>query len=233
MTTETEPTHKTIEVELGSLKLSLPEDQAKSLIEYRDGQKKAFRETAEKLGQFEQAAKASAESEKKARDEAEMASLKSKGEFDEYARRVREEEQSKTSKLATKYRDRALESMIARTDGVIPEAVSDIAYRLAASCTYDIESDSLVVLDGAGKPRLGTDGKAITADAVIKEFLDGRPHFRKASGSPGSGSQGSGSNLPASASKITQAEYAAVMRDPARSQKLSQDIAAKRVIVEG
>jgi hypothetical protein len=222
-----------IEVELGGVKIPLPKDTAKSVIEYRDKMKTTVRETAEKLGQFEAQAKAAAEAEKKARDDAEMAALKSKGEVDEIIRRVKEQESGKVNALATKYRDRALESMIAKTEGIIPEAVNDICRALASTCNYDIESDALTVLDAAGKPRLGGDGKPISADALVKEFLDARPYFRKASGSPGSGATGGGKPSGASASKITQAEYGAAMRDPARSQQLAQDIAAKRVVIEG
>lgn len=199
-------TQKIMEVELGSFRIPLPEDQAKSLINWRDEQKAKQRENAEKLGQFEQAAKAAAEAEKKARDEAEMSSLKAKGEVDEIVRRIREQEGSRVSALAAKYRDRALESLIARADGVLPEALADISRALSSSCNYDIESDSLIVLDAAGKPRVGADGKPIAAEVVIREFLDARPYFRKSVGSPGSGAQGGGKNLPAPAAKITQAD---------------------------
>jgi hypothetical protein len=54
-------------------------------------------------------------------------------------------------------------------------------------------------VDQAGKPILGADGKPKTADAVIREFLDSKPHFRRATGSPGSGSQGGDGSGKASA----------------------------------
>jgi hypothetical protein len=190
---------KVREVELGSLKLSLPEDQAEALIKYRDENKKTLRETSERLGTLEAQAKAAADAERRATEEAERAKLTSKGQYDE-ALRMEQEKNAKTrSLLASRYRDRALESMVRGIDGVLPDAVEDVVARLSGSCVYDIETDMLTPVDQAGKPILGADGKPKTADAVIREFLDSKPHFRRATGSPGSGSQGGDGSGKASA----------------------------------
>jgi len=219
------------EVELGPLKLKLPADQAEKAIAWRDEQKKSSRELAERLGTLEAQAKAAEDAKRKADEEAERAKLTSKGQFDEALRLEQEKHRKALGTLATKYRDRALESLVRGIPEVLPEAVEDVVARLSHSCVYNLDADTITPMDAAGKPRLGSDGKPLTAEAVVREFLDSKPHFRRASGSPGSGASGGGKGSPGGPVTMTSAEYDAAMKDPGRAQKVASDIAAKRVVI--
>ena len=76
----------------------------------------------------------------------------------------------------------------------MPEAAALIAGSLAASCRYDYDNETLVVTDAAGKPRVDANGKPMSAEALVSEFIDSRPFLRKATTPSGSGAEGSAGN---------------------------------------
>lgn len=216
-----------IEVDLFGQKVPLPEPVAKAIIEARDKDKAERRQLAERLGSLESTARAAEEAQRKAAEQAELAKLTNKGEYETALKRVEETWKGKHQALTARLRDAALADAIARVPGVLPQAAKDIAAQLAAGCAYDPDAHQIAFVDAAGRPLLGQDGKPKTAEAVVTDFLVERPWYRAPAGSPGSGAGGGAPPPQGSAKIISQAEYDAAMKDPNRAQDVARAIAAK------
>lgn len=193
-------------VDIFGAKVELPDDQAKAVIAGRDADKAERHKLAERIGAIEAEKQAAEAAQKKAVEDAKLADLTKKGEFDkvlelkEKAANDRVAAASvRVSHLADKFRDQAIRSFIAGNPKVA--AVADPATRAAmidlyaaqlkASCRYDIEKDSLQVLGDGGAVALNSEGKPKQADAWVSEILDASP-LLKPLPSPGSGAGGSG-----------------------------------------
>jgi hypothetical protein len=175
-------------VEIHGLTLELPDDQADAVIKARDADKDARRAIEARLAEIEGKAKAADEASRKAAEEAERTKLVNKGEYEKALQIEREANQKRIDALAGKYRTTALERQIAAIPGVLPGAVKDLATMLERQVGYDLEKDALTVVN----PPLGKDGKPLDAAAFVQQFITERPHFRAATGSPGSGAAGTG-----------------------------------------
>ena len=217
----------TLEVDLFGQKVPLPEPVAKAIIQARDADKAERRQLAERLGSLESTAKAAEEATRRAAEQAELAKLTNKGEYETALKRVEEAWKGKHQALLGRLRDSALADAVARTPGVLPAAAKDIAAQLGSGCAYDPETHQITFNDAAGRPQLGQDGKPATAETVIAAFLAERPWYRAPSGSPGSGAGGGAPPPQGSAKIISQAEYDAAMKDPNRAQDVAKAIAAK------
>ncbi len=179
----------TMEVDLPEVgKVVLPKAEAEKVIKARDALKENGRKIGERLGALEAEKKAADDKVKKAEEDRALAEAAKAGELD----KVREISERKLRAVADKYGNKQLESLIGANKDVIPAAVADIAKQLASGCRFDLDSESFVIIDAAGKPRVGQDGKPLSVDALIGEFLDARPYLKLPSGSPGSGAAGSG-----------------------------------------
>lgn len=200
-----EPTE--LEVDLpGGVKIKLAKDVAEKVIAGRQASKAEVATLNQKLGAIEaekRAAEEARDAEKRAKEHAEAVRT---GDVEKARELAAKGANEKLTKLATKFRDQALESRIRAVDGVVPEAVGDILTQLKGSCTFNVDTDTLEILDAAGKPVTGDDGKAIGADAYIVKFLETRPHFRVASQAPGSGA-GSKGGAPATGAKMTGPDF--------------------------
>lgn len=220
----------TLEVDLFGQKVPLPEPVAKAIIQARDADKAERRQLAERLGSLESTAKAAEEAQRKAAEQAELAKLTNKGEYEAALKRVEEGHKARFQSLTARLRDSALADSIARVPGVLPQAAKDIAAQLASGCAYDPETHQITFTDAAGRPLLGQDGKPKTAEAVVADFLAERPWYRAPAGSPGSGAGGNPPHPPG-VRRISKAEYDAAMRDPAKAQVVAKELAARTLIV--
>jgi len=205
---ETPPT--TLEVDVFGHKVPLPETLAKAIIQSRDADKAERRQLAERLGSLESTAKAAEEAQRKAAEQAELAKLTNKGEYDSALKRVEETWKSKHQAVVGRLRDGALAESIAKVSGVLPQAVRDVAAQLSPSCTYDPDTHQITFMDAAGRPALGSDGKPATVETVVAQFLAERPWYRAPAGSPGSGASG---NPPSTLQTVKRSEFQA---DPAK-----------------
>ena len=182
-----------MEVELLSgVKEKLPREQAQKEIEARQKIKEGRRTQDEEFGKLkaERDSQVAAAEEKRTKAEADAA-VKA-GEFERAKEILTKQNSERVDKLAGKYRERALESAIAATEGIVAGAAKDLAQSLASSCRFNLDADTLEVVGADGKPRMGDDGKPMSVDALIAEYVQKRPYLRAASGSQGSGANGKG-----------------------------------------
>ena len=93
---------------------------------------------------------------------------------------------------ATGKKDRAkattghLEGLAGKLNAYNPEQVAT----LLKLQTKTDDDGNLVVINASGQPRNNGEGKPMTTEELTKDFLKENPHFVKASGNSGSGSQG-------------------------------------------
>lgn len=186
---------ETMEVELLSgVKVTLPKDQAMKEIEQRQKYKGDLRTAHEELGRIKAEKDATAAAAEETKRNAEAQAAVKAGEFDKAKQILEQSANEKFSKIERNYRKSRLESMIAGNANIIPEAAKDIADALSASCRFDLESESLAVVGADGKPRVGSDGKPLSVEALLAEFTDSRPYLRKSTTPPGSGAAGGAGN---------------------------------------
>ncbi|MBI5561916.1 MAG: hypothetical protein HY894_03550 [Deltaproteobacteria bacterium] len=96
-----------------------------------------------------------------------------------------------------------LESAAARLNAVDPEQVAILA-RMKTRTDGD---GNLTVVNAEGLPRLNAANKPMTADELLKEFLDANPHLVKASGPTGAGSTGAAHQTTGAAKTMKRAEF--------------------------
>lgn len=107
--------------------------------------------------------------------------------------------------------------------------VEDIVSQLAASVSFDAESNSLVVMksDGSG-PEMDVDGPK-RVESLVARYLEARPHLKVAKHNPGSGAGGTkgggsdtsngGDNPFLSGNRTHQQQL--MQKDPALAQRLA------------
>lgn len=69
------------------------------------------------------------------------------------------------------------------------------------------DDGNLIVINAEGTPRLNADNKAMTVKELVAEFLGNNPHFVKAGGQPGAGSQGSKGTASGEVKTIKRGEF--------------------------
>ena len=193
-----------IEVDIYGEKVKVSKERADKIIAMRQAGKAEVSELTRRLGSLEAEKSAAEQARAKAENDAAHAAAIKAGEIDKAREIAAKGANDKLSKLSSKYRDQALENQLRAMDGIVKEAIPDIVAQLKGSCNFNLDSESLEVMDAAGKPLLGDDGKPVQADAYMAKFLENRPYFRRASQAPGSGSSGSGKS-PASVATMTEA----------------------------
>lgn len=199
---------ETMEVELLSgVKVMLPKEHALKEIEHRQRYKSDLRTQSEELGKIRAEKEAASASAEQAARKAEADIAIKAGEYEKAKEIMERSANERVGKLEKGYRHARLQALISGNSALIPEASKDIASALATSCRYDIESESLVVVDAAGKLRIGADGKPLSVDALVAEFTDSRPYLRKAATPPGSGADG---KPAAKESSISKAQWSAM-----------------------
>jgi hypothetical protein len=72
------------------------------------------------------------------------------------------------------------------------------------------EDGNVVVLNAEGQTRFNGEGKPMGVKEYVKEFLDTNPHFVKAGGNPGAGSQGAKFDGDAKAKTMKRGDYDAL-----------------------
>lgn len=176
-----------VEVDLGSEKLSLPKDIAGKVIAWRDAQKQSTREIHERIGKIEADKQAAEAARLKAEEDKQAIEHAKKGEIDQVRELLTKQSREREAKLASHLRDKALRAAVASAPKVVPTAVDDIVDQLRARSRYDFDADAVVVCDEAGAPVKDTSGKPVAVDAFIGEWLTKRPHYVLDSTPPGSG----------------------------------------------
>jgi len=111
-------------------------------------------------------------------------------------REAREAAEKRAQDLLTKDKTAALVSAAAKAKAVDPEEVSQL---LEGKIGHD-DDGKLIVLNETipGAAKLGKDGKPLSIDQFVADWIDARPHHKAGSGNPGAGS-GSRNNSPGGA----------------------------------
>lgn len=189
-----------VDVDLpGNVSVKLPRDQADKVIAGRQASKAELADLNTRYGALsaeKTAAETKATEAQRAREHAEAVK---NGEVDKAREIASKAGNEKLAKLGNRARDREIEALVRSVAGVVPEAVADIVAQLKGSCNFNLDLETLEVMDAGGKPRLGDDGKPMGADAYIADFLKDRPYFRTGSAASGSGAAGSGKGAAAGA----------------------------------
>lgn len=182
-----------MEVDLpGGVKIKLPKADAERVIAGRQKSKEETADLNRRYGALEAEKTAAETKATEAQRAKEHAEAVKNGEIDKAREIAAKGANDRLNKLSSKYRDQALENQLRNLDGVVKEAIPDIVAQLRGSCNFNLDTESLEVMDAAGKPVLGDDGKPMQADAYVAKFLENRPYFCRASQAPGSGSSGPG-----------------------------------------
>ena len=228
-----------VEVDLLSgAKVKLPPDVAKKEIEYRQKYKSDMRAREEEIGKAKATSEAAAAEVEKARQQAESEAAIKAGEFGK-AREIYEQNAQKEIKKAREaveavaglQRNAHLQMALSRNDAIIPEAVGDAVQQLAVSCRYNLTTNVLEVVDAQGKARVDADGKPLSVDALLSEYLGTRAYLRKATTTAGSGGkQAEGSN--AGKQVMTVEQYNEEIKNPYRAQELSIKLAKNQLIIQ-
>lgn len=208
----------------GGIKVKLPKADADSYSAARAKDKIEREALATKAGTLEEERRAEAEKARIAIENAEALKLAKAGEIDKVRELVNREATAKVSKLAEKYRDRALESAIRGAKGLLQlddkarqdTLVADVLAQVRGTSSYDLERDALVITGQDGRPAVDGQGQPMSADAHIAAWLEARPHFRAPAASDGSGGSGSGRRVDTgNARQVTRADLEAGRVDAA------------------
>lgn len=219
-------------VDLDGIELELDDEIADKVIAARQSQKEKLRTLSEQVSALsakEAEAKAAAAA---AAQEAEVAKLTSKGEFEAALKKATEQHGQTIGKLKSNLKATALKSAILKTPGVIQEAADDILSLIGSGCDYDLETGNILVIGEGGRPRLDSEGKPLGVDAFLGEILEKRPYLRAASTAPGSGAGNGRPSTGQTVKTITLEEYNANLRDPSKSTATARDIAAGKLKVQ-
>lgn len=174
-------------VEIDGLTIEVADDSvAEKLIAKRQETKEKTRSMAADLEAARQRLEA-IDKEKAEQVEAEkVKSLADKKKFEEALATAKTSFDSRIKTLAESYLNAELRAAVAGNPEVTPTAVDDVVTLLKGSCTFDLDAKVVRVMDG-NSPKLGEDGQPMKVDAFIASTLAARPHFRKATATPGSG----------------------------------------------
>lgn len=227
-----------VEVDLLSgAKVKLPADVAKKEIEYRQKYKSDMRAREEEIGKAKATSDAAAAEAEKVRLQAESDAAIKAGEFgkareiyEANAKKEIEKARAEVSAVAGLQRNAHLQMALSRNETIIPEAVTDAVQQLANSCRFNLSSNVLEVVDAQGKARIDADGKPLSVDALLAEYLGTRAYLRKATTTAGSGGkQADGSN--AGKQMMTVEQYNEEIKNPYRAQELSKLLAKNQLVI--
>jgi flagellar motility protein MotE (MotC chaperone) len=181
-------------VEIDGITIEVADDAiAEKLIAKRQETKEKTRSLAAELEETRRKI-AAIDQEKAEQLEAEkVKSLADKKKFDEALAAIKTAHEAKlkaaqaeTESVSREYLNEKLRAAVATHPDIVPSAVDDVVSIIRGGCSYDSAAKVVRVLDGSS-PKLGEDGAPMKVDAFINEALATRPHFRKATATPGSG----------------------------------------------
>jgi hypothetical protein len=122
-------------------------------------------------------------------------SLADKKKYEEALATVKASTDTKLKTLAESFLHAELRAKVASHPDIVPTAVDDVVSLIRGTCAYDLDAKMVRVMDGAS-PKLGEDGQPMKVDAFIASTLAARPHFRKATATPGSGGASGAGGTP-------------------------------------
>ena len=184
-----------IEVDLyEGLKVKLPKAEAEKVIAARNADKENRRKTAERLGALEAEKDAATRTARETAEKAEVERLQKAGEYEKARELLESNYRQRIEKLGNgRVRDAVSSALASLTDLIEdPKAREDLAAQLVHSCKFDAENDTVAVMGADGRIALGQDGRPIQVGDLVRRHIDERPYLRRASKTPGSGSNGNG-----------------------------------------
>ena len=167
---------------------------------------------------------------KESQDEAEKKRDIDKGNFEKVLKDAADKHKEEVSSLKKQVHnmkvDEAIVNAASKHNAVDPEQVMTLV-----KPTVRINKDSdIEITDANNQKRYNADGKPLSVDYAVKEFLTNNPHFQRA-GQSGSGSEGKiggGKTSPFDILNMSSDELADKMRDPDFRDKYNKEHRSKR-----
>ena len=167
---------------------------------------------------------------KESQDEAEKKRDIDKGNFEKVLKDAADKHKEEVSSLKKQVHnmkvDEAIVNAASKHNAVDPEQVMTLV-----KPTVRINKDSdIEITDANNQKRYNADGKPLSVESAVKEFLTNNPHFQRA-GQSGSGSEGKiggGKTSPFDILNMSSDELADKMRDPDFRDKYNKEHRSKR-----
>ncbi len=216
-----------VEVTLqGGLKVKLSAADAETYAAARTKDKAEREQLAKKSGEMQALLDAEAAAKTKAEEDAKLAKMTSKGEYDQALKLMQEKNDAWKKNHASKSLDRELLLKISShpslaniaSPEVRQELIDVMMLKLKSSCSYDIEANTLRILGDGGTVALDSENKPLQADAWIAQSLDASS-LLKTNATPGTGAVGGGK----SAAQGGKAKFSG---NDARSGKIPAELMA-------
>jgi len=167
---------------------------------------------------------------KESQDEAEKKREIEKGNFEKVLNETVEKKDEIISSLESQLHntkvDEAIVNAASKHNAINPEQVKTLV-KPSVKLTKDSDIE---IIDANNQKRYNADGKPLSVDYAVKEFLTNNPHFQKA-GQSGSGSEGKiggGKTSPFDILNMSSDELADKMRDPDFRDKYNKEHRSKR-----
>lgn len=192
--TPTEP--EMMSVDFGGTTLELPKEQASALIKERDELKARERESAQKLAQIEEQAKAKERAIVEAEERAKAIEAAKKGDIEALELQLKDKYGAQVQTLTTKLLDKEVKGLLHSAEGIRKGTIDVLGDYLKSRLQYD-DQGNLAVFENGNK--LDT-----SPSDYLKSWLSEHPDFVAPTTPAGSGA-GEG-NPPASAAKTMRRE---------------------------
>lgn len=210
-----------VEVEFqGGVKGKLPPAEAELYKAARTKDKAEREEMAKTLGGYKAERDAADAKIKKAEAEKAEADAVKAGEIEKIREVMTKDHREREAKFHASLVEDRMRAAVASNPDVVATAVDDLVAQLKSRATFDPDANALIIKDAAGKPLLDpSTGKPIGADALVKDFLSTRPHYRKNSTPDGTGAAQPAQ--PAKGSTLSAAQME--LMGPMQKAKFFQD----------
>lgn len=194
-----------LEVDFGEVKIPLPKDHAKALIAERDKRQAAHREVLARLEAKERSEAEAARKAKEAEDRAKAAELAKKGNLEEAEKVWKAETEKAHAALIAQIKNRDLDLALAKRQDLLDGTAGVVRDYIERRTMYDPTVGAVVAVAEDGSPATDSEGKPLSVDAFIGQFLADNPAFAKAATPAATGGRASQSAV--APRRITRAEY--------------------------
>ncbi len=214
---QTQQTEKTVELKLGSQKVSVSEEFAKSdafkaITSYRDsynGKLEELNSTKAKLAEYEQAANKIKQEQQKALEKTVPTE-----QLEQIKKALEEKHKTELSAVTSKLEQfesqvirSKVEAIVNKNKDIAPTAVADVTDLANAKYKFRLDSAGELEVLSDGKPLLSETGDPIKAEALVAKIVSDRPHFKKFDGAQPTNKSRKATEDTATKIYITEAEF--------------------------
>ena len=178
-----EPVEKTDEQKQQQQEEWRNKEEVKKIIADRDNYKKEFLSLKERMGEFDQIkqeVEGYRQEKTKLQQEDEKKKLESAGEYqkiiEQNNQKHQQELQTVNSRFVNKLIPSAIRDAALKVPAILPNAIDDLIPIIKDNLGIDNEFN-VFVKNEEGKPKLGDDGKPLSVDTFMTEYVKTRPWF--------------------------------------------------------